>query len=101
MMKRFRTIRALPLASGTVVQLSEAQARDRKGRVVDMGEGRYQLAELLTFKAGEVLGIEGELPKVHQELVEEMAGVDAPSDLMTMAAKPKDALGGRHAAKRG
>lgn len=101
MMTRYRTKQALPVAAGTIVQLSEAQARDRKGRVVDLGEGRYQLAELLTFKAGEVLGIEGELPKVHQGLVDVVAGAEGAADLVPMAAKPKDSMGGRQAAKRG
>lgn len=99
-MKRYRTRQALPLAAGTVVHLSEAQARDRRGRVVDLGEGRYQLAELLTFKAGEVLGLEGELPKLHLECVELLTepGSEAAAELVAMAAKPS---GGYRAAKRG
>jgi hypothetical protein len=74
-MMNYRTIQALPLAAGTVVQLSEAQARDRRDRVEPLGEGRFRLKELQAFKAGEVLGIEGELPKVHQVCVEAIAPV--------------------------
>lgn len=99
-MKMYRTTQLVPVSAGTVVLLSEAQARDRKGRVEELGEGRYRLKELLVFKKGEVLGIEGALPKVHQELVEAVAeaGVDASADLMAMAAKP---IHGRHSGKKG
>ena len=31
----------------------------------------------MSFKAGDVLGIEGELPKVHADFVEELAGVES------------------------
>jgi len=86
-MMNYRTTQALPLAAGTVVQLSEAQARDRRGRVEPLGEGRFRLKDLQTFKKGEVLGIEGELPKVHQLCVESVGIVPDPAELV-MAARP-------------
>lgn len=83
----YRTTQALPLAAGTVVQLSEAQARDRKDRVEPLGDGRFRLKDLQTFKKGEVLGIDGELPKVHQLCVEAIALVADPAEPV-MAARP-------------
>jgi ABC-type sugar transport system ATPase subunit len=104
----YRMTKEVPMAAGTVVLLTDAQARDRKGRVEALGEGRYRLNELLAFKAGEVVGIEGALPKVHQELLEPVggAGVEAKAeaeadmsvDRSPMTAKP---MGGGRQAKKG
>ncbi len=71
-MKTYRTVQVLSLGEGTIVRLSAAQAASRTGRIELVGpveDGRYRLIELLTFKKGEELGIEGDLPKVHQECV--------------------------------
>lgn len=73
-MKTYLIVKLLTVAAGTVVRLSAEQAQRRRGRVTDLGEGRYQLNELLQFKAGEVVGIEGDLPKVHLEYVQEQGG---------------------------
>lgn len=93
-MKMYRTIKAVPVSAGTVVLLTDEQARRRRGRVEALGEGRYRLNELLAFKAGEVVGIEGALPKVHQELLEPVGApvAEASVDLMPMG-------GGRKAKK--
>jgi hypothetical protein len=85
-MTTYRTVKALPLAVGTVVRLSAAQAANRKGRIELIGpveDGRYRLNELLTFKIGEELGIEGDLPRAHQEYVVSVGGT-----ISDKAAKP-------------
>jgi ABC-type sugar transport system ATPase subunit len=107
-MKTYRMTKVVPMAAGTVVRMNDAQAQDRKGRVEALGGGRYRLNELLAFKAGEVVGIEGALPKVHQELLEPVGGAgveveakaeaDVSVDRSPMIAKP---MGGGRQAKKG
>lgn len=66
----YRILSTLPVAAGTIVQLDDAQAANRAHRIEPLGEGRYRLKELLQFKRGEVVGIEGDLPRVHLECVQ-------------------------------
>lgn len=92
-MKTYRTVQVLSLGEGTIVRLSAAQAASRTGRIELVGpveDGRYRLNELLTFKKGEELGIEGDLPKVHQECVVAIGGpVSEPAAKPAPAQKPK------------
>jgi hypothetical protein len=72
-MKMYRVTQLLTVGAGTVLQLSEEQLKDRGHQVEALGEGRYRAKGLMQFKRGEVLGIEGELAKIQQDLVEEEA----------------------------
>jgi hypothetical protein len=69
-MKTYRTTQLLTVGPGTVLQLSEEQLKDRGHQVEALGKGRYRAKALMQFKRGEVLGIEGELAKSQQDLVE-------------------------------
>lgn len=92
-MQKYRILKTLPIGAGAIVQLDEAQARSRNHRLESLGEGRYRAIEPMSFKAGDVLGIEGELPKVHADFVEELAGAEpaAKKEPAAKAAKKADA----------
>jgi len=69
-MKTYRIVQLLAVGPGTEVLLTDAQAARRKHRLDMVGEGRYRTRDVLQFKAGEVVGLEGDLPKAHLERVE-------------------------------
>lgn len=71
----FRVVAAtgLALAAGTLVGLTEKRQADRFRDAlepVDEKRGLYRLRRPVQFKAGEVVGLEGEIPKVLAEAVE-------------------------------
>ena len=74
-MTAFRVVAAtgLALAAGTLVGLTEKRQFDRFRDAlepVDGKRGLYRLLRPVQFKAGEVVGLEGEIPKVLAEAVE-------------------------------
>ena len=69
-MNRFRTLNMLSIGAGTVLKLSVEQAVQRAHNLKDLGGGRYEALVVVQFKRGETIGIEGDLPKVHQHLVD-------------------------------
>jgi len=71
-MKQYRTTQTLAIGEGTVLRLDESQASVRANRLEPVGDGLYRAKELLQFKRGEVLGIEGEIPKVHESCLEQV-----------------------------
>lgn len=62
-MDRYRVCSTLSLFPGSVVALSEAQHAPREARLHARGEGVYEITAPVQFKAGEVLGIDGAIPK--------------------------------------
>lgn len=49
--------------AGTVLGLSEAQAAPRAHALKKIGNGRYEVQTSVQFKAGEIIELEGDLPK--------------------------------------
>jgi hypothetical protein len=60
-MTRYITIEAITVPPGTVMDLSAEQASDRQAHVRALEGGAFEALDRLTFKAGEVLGVEGDL----------------------------------------
>lgn len=65
-MERYLTTDKVDLLSG-VLDLTEDQARRRKGWLKKLESGSYEIIKPVQFKAGEVFGFEGELSKYHLE----------------------------------
>jgi hypothetical protein len=56
-----------------ILVLNNSQAQARKHRLSDLGHSRYEVTDPpVTFKRGEVVGLEGELPKGMGHSVEEV-----------------------------
>lgn len=71
---KVRALQTLMLAAGTVLTLSEAQAARRRHLLKPLGGSRFEALGVVCFKAGEELGVDGDLPKALAEAVE----TDAP-----------------------
>lgn len=57
------TARVAVIPSG-VIAITAAQAEHRKNNLHKLGNNRYEIRSPVEFKAGEVVGYEGDLPKV-------------------------------------
>ena len=62
-------------AAGTRMKLTDAQARARRHILHKVGDGIYEATALVQFKAGEVVGIAGDLPKAVAATVADAAPV--------------------------
>jgi len=70
-MTKYTTLAAITLPSGMVVGLAESQAAARKHLLAPAaGKGQYVTRDMVQFKAGETLHIEGDLPKNLQSSLE-------------------------------
>lgn len=65
-MERYLTTDKVDLLSG-VLDLTEDQARRRKGWLKKIDSGLFEIIKPVQFKSGEVFGFEGELSKYHLE----------------------------------
>lgn len=71
-MKNFIAKAVVTLAAGSVITLTEKQAKDRLPRLEPLKEkGWYRTRDALQIKAGESFGYEGELPRSIAGLVEQ------------------------------
>ena len=61
-MKKYTLTRSVFVDAGTVLALTEAQARPRKAALEAAGDGVYKTTAITNFKAGEMIGMEV-LPK--------------------------------------
>lgn len=73
-MNHYHTTATFSVGQGAIIELTAVQAQIRKDRLEAMGDGRYRTTQPMQFKKGEELGIDGEIPKAHQELVELLGG---------------------------
>jgi len=73
-MKTYEMIGLVTLHSG-IVKLTDKQAKGRAHKLepVDGKKGLYRLIGPNQFKAGQVIGYDGEIPKVHAHLAEDAA----------------------------
>ena len=65
-----RVLATVSFAAGHRLALSEGQAKVRQHVLKKAGNGIYITTGDVQFKAGEVIGVEGELPKALQALVD-------------------------------
>jgi len=72
-MNYFRANQTVEIGEGTIA-LTDAQAGPRRRKLMKVKDGVYQVRELVQFKAGEVVGIVGDVPK---HLVHKVDPVDA------------------------
>lgn len=61
-MKKYTLTRSVFIDAGTVLALTEAQARTRNASLDAVGDGVYKTTAITNFKAGEMIGLEV-LPK--------------------------------------
>ena len=68
------------IAAGVLV-LDAGQAAARRHALHELGEGRYQVMQPVQFKAGELIGYDGDLPKSLAALVASEPGAEPVSDV--------------------
>jgi hypothetical protein len=75
---RVRVTQTLRLGPGTVLTLSERQADSRRHLLEYLGDGnRFRALAEVCFKAGEEIGVDGDLPKTLVDVIE-VAGTSRP-----------------------
>jgi hypothetical protein len=62
-MDKFLIVSVATFGAGARLGLSKEQAAARAGALTDVGKGVYVAKQSVQFKAGEVIGIDGDLPK--------------------------------------
>ena len=87
-----RVLATVSFAAGHRLALSEGQAKVRQHVLKKAGNGIYITTGDVQFKAGEVIGVEGELPKALQALVD--TGSARPMSKRVVAAAQDDAASG-------
>lgn len=83
---RYSIIATLTVHPGTVLGLSDEQARRREHAVRRIGRGRFEVIAATQFKRGEVIECDEALPKALAELVE-------PARRAPRASKPEGGEG--------
>ena len=68
-MDKFLIIAPVTFPAGTRLGLSQEQAAARIAALQEAGKGFYVALQPVQFKAGEVIGMAGEMPKALGELV--------------------------------
>lgn len=85
---KVRALQTLMLGPGTVLTLSEQQARDRAHVLADAGDGRVRTLGEVCFKAGEEFSVDVALPKALAEMVEtDFVAPLVAADVAPVAAK--------------
>jgi hypothetical protein len=82
---RVRATTTLPLGPGAILTLTGRQASRRAHALQHLGGDRYQVTQPVQFKAGEELGVEGDLPKA---LADQIEGGDKPKAKGKAGQKP-------------
>ena len=91
-MQTYRAIDTLTVGEGTVLELTEAQAKTRAHKLQSLGESRYQATDTLQFKRGETVKLDGELPKGHERYAECLDGTSHEAQpVQTSAEASRDA----------
>lgn len=68
-MEKFLIVSPATFPAGTRLGLSQEQAAARTAALQEAGKGVYVALQPVQFKAGEVIGMAGEMPKALGELV--------------------------------
>jgi hypothetical protein len=80
-MVQYEITQLYAVGQGEIVQLTAAQATLRAHQLESLGAARYRVVQVVQFKKGEVLGIEGEIPKVHLSRVRALLNQEPVIDL--------------------
>jgi hypothetical protein len=72
---RYQATAPVTLGAGAVLGLSPAQAASRRSALQTVADGVFAAVAPLQFKAGEVFGYEGPLPKALADSLEPVAKV--------------------------
>lgn len=80
-MVQYEITQLYAVGQGEIVKLTDAQAKLRAHQLESLGEARYRVVQVVQFKKGEVLGIEGEIPKVHLSRVRALLNAEPVLDL--------------------
>ena len=84
---KYLIVSPIEIPAGSVLSLTEGQAVPRRAVLKVIGAGIYEATAALSFKAGERIGYEGELPKAMAEKFEAADGSQAKSKSRKSAAK--------------
>lgn len=68
-MKQYATVSTTAFPAGAILGLTAAQVKPRVHALREIREGRYEALAAVQFKAGEVIGYDGELSKAMAALV--------------------------------
>ena len=91
-MRQYLVSAPLSLYAGAVLALSAEQAARRVPALWPLDDGLYEVRQPVQFKAGEVIGFGGDLPKHLASLLEPVApDVPAPEAAAEAAPKPRAA----------
>lgn len=91
-MRKYIATAPVSFHPGAVLLLSEAQAATRGHALQSLGDGRYAVQSPVQFKAGEEIGVAGDVPKALQAVLEnpEVAQAKA-AEKPSKPVKPKPA----------
>ena len=87
-MKICTVIATVSFGPGVRLGLSEAQAGARRLLLRPVGDNRYEAVAPVQFKAGEIIGIEGDVPKNLQPLLAEQPDVAKAASTSPKSGKP-------------
>lgn len=87
-MKPCAVIAPVSFGPGVRLRLTEAQAGARRLLLRPLGEGCYEVLSHVQFKAGEVIGIDGDVPKNLQPLLAEQPDVAKAASTSPKSGKP-------------
>ena len=70
---KYRILQPLSFYSGALLHLTDDQARPRRAVLKPLGDDLHEVTTEANFKAGEVIGFDGGLPKAMAASVEPVA----------------------------
>ena len=85
-MNRYQVNEAVSIHDG-LLELTEAQAKPRMHNLKHIEDSVYMVMQPVMFKAGEVIGYDGELPKA---MLMQLENLDAPKPKAKAKAKDKE-----------
>lgn len=71
-MQKYKVTARVAVIPSGVIAISAEQSGPRRHNLRDLGGGRFEVQKPVEFKAGEVIGYEGDLPKAMADNLEEM-----------------------------
>jgi len=75
-MRSYRAKQTFTVGAGTILALTDEQVRRRRHQLEALPDGRWRTRQLVQFKAGESFGMEGELAKGLDAIVERIETQD-------------------------
>jgi hypothetical protein len=84
---KYRVLEPATFGPGARLTLTEDQAAPRRHVLMRLSGDLYETTDLVQFKAGEVLGVQGDLPKSLQAILSDTEKPLAAEKLAKKAAK--------------